>query len=361
MASINTQQAKVAVGKGVTWGTAVDLTGGGVGANIHTSALTIGGSRGRFTPNDNGFDNFISELELLEYSVDLSLTFDLTYQGIWKIFVAALFGTVTGSPAENNVGEGDYLHDFDPASSVAGNFLTLAYLLEDDRSLEFPSVKPISFAITQSTNGVGVITVNCIADRLVTNSPVNSQADIDSLSYPTYQAAVLGDTNHYLRLNTQSGGALSSADDMEILNYNFSFNRPLQRNYPLRGANTKYTTEPAQLDVCTGQLSFLLNEIDDGSLDILDDWNDGNEKKAEIFIDGDQIGSGDNTSIKLQMPRLSPSEGVPAGHDIPSSRQLMQPTATYDMLKASAAPTGMTGVTNMCRMETVETRSAAWF
>lgn len=356
MARINTNRAKVAFAIGATWGTAPDMTAGGAGKLTHCSQFTINGSRGRFNPRDNGFDNFIKEIIALEESVSITASFDVASGNWWPLLVAHFMGT-SSTPTETTGGQGDYLHNIDFTNEIDGEFLAASFLVEDDRAIEIPSLKMTSLAGNFTTNGVGTITINAVCDQLVTTigSQVNNATDVNTLVYPTvYESLVLGGTNHYFRMNAQGGAALNNTNDLKILGVSFNFARPMQPDFALRGANSKYTDEPQQLGPTTGTLTVQLKEIDDSIWDFASDWKNLTEFKAELFMDGTQIGTGVNRSNKYQFPRLASAPGFPGGHDIPNANSLMQPNMVFQVLQAATAPTGMTGVTNYMRLANID-------
>lgn len=361
MAWISTNEVDIGMKAGATWDTAADMTSGSAGL-LHASTLSVQGAFDEFSPRDIGFDNFRTKMTKLGFNLNMSITCDMTYNGLWVQLLAAFMGTTTASPAETTVGEGDYAHNIDLASSNTGKFVTLAFKVEDDYALEIPSFKVTSVSITQPTNGVGQITFNGIGSRIVDNASVtNSIADINALSYPTYEECVLGNTNHYLRIDTYSTvSSLTNSDDKKILSYTLSLSRPLNPRFALRGADSKYTIEPLQLGVTTGTLAFQMAEIDNSQIDGIVEWLAATKKMAEIFIDGTQIGAGVNRSFKFQMPYMELAGAMPTGYDVPSNNALMQPTFTYNLLAASAAPSGMTGVTKYLRVAQIGPRSAAW-
>lgn len=357
MAGINTNRASMVVGPGATWGTAPDLSS--TGKKTHVSQLTVNSSLGRFNPRDNGFDNFVKEILRLEETVNLTLTFDLTSDNWWPLFAAHFMGTAS-TPAEQTASQADYLSNLDFTNEIDGEFLSMSYLIEDDKAVEFPSVKVMSMAINMQVNQVGTITFGCIADQIVVaaGSQVNNAADIIALAYPTaYEALALGGTNHYFRINAQSGAGLTSGENLEILNFSCAYQRPMQTGFALRGASSKYTLEPQQLGPTTGTMGFQLYTVDDGVMDMLDDWKNADEFKCELLVDGSVIGTTLNRSIKLQFPRVTPNSPLPTGYDIPNANSLMQPTANYQVLAAAAAPTGMSGVTNYMRMAIINNQN----
>jgi hypothetical protein len=206
--------------------------------------------------------------------------------------------------------------------------------------------------------GVGSVTVQGIADRVVTSSPTNDYSTINGLTYETYEAAPLGGTDAYFRMNAQSGAGLSSSDDKEIVSYKLSVNRPVERDFVLRGANTKYTKEPKQNGPTVATFELNLPYFDTSAVDVFSLWSLGTLQKAELFFNGTQIGSGTKRSYEYQLPSIKAVEW-PTGADAPNNNSRMRPKLTFDILQASAAPTGMS-VTDYCLLTEVCTRVAAY-
>ena len=359
MATISVNEVDICIDKAATWGTAVDLTT--AGRLIHASNWSVTGAFDEFSQNDIGFDNFRTEVERLGFNLDVSMTCDLSYHGQWLMILASIMGTSTASPAETTGGQGDYLHVIDLASNNKGKFMTAAWSVEDDYVLEIPSIKWHTFTIESNANGVGTFSAQGIGDRLVDNaSASNTYAEITAETYPTYQACVLGGTNHYMRFDDYSTTtALTNADDKNILNYKLTIARPMQKRFTLRGANSPYSLEPLQLNKTTGEFQFQMSEIDNAQIDGIVDWLAQQKVMSELFFDGAQIGTGVNTSIKIQLPYMEHKGTMPTGYDVPSSNTLMQPTFMFNLLKATTAPSGMSGVTNYARINTIDERITA--
>lgn len=353
MASISTPEVDAIIRLGSTWGTAVAVDTVTAGQSIHLSQLSITDGFEEFQPRDIGFDNFVTKITRMKRSVGVNITCDLAYHGAWLFILACIMGgdSVSGSTPE-------YTHTMDLTSNNNGKFTTMAFKVEDDYALEMPSIKWTSFTIQSDANGVGTFSAQGIADRIVDNaSVVNTITKINAASYPTYDAAVLGGTNHYFRTNTASGSGLTSGEDKNILSYSISISRPFNPRFTLRGANSAYTLEPRQLGPTIGTTSFKMSEINDATIDGYNEFLSQTKKKIELFCDGTLI-SAVNASMKIQIPAAESK--MPQGYDIPNNSSLMQPTYTYNLLKAAAAPTGMSGVTNYARFVFINERASAY-
>lgn len=358
---ISTNESVIGIAKGSTWGTAVDIataSGTGSGGAMH-ARVSLSTSRGEFRPNDVGFGNMIEEIEKLEESVSVTITADTSYHGRYLMALAGVLGTAS-APSETTASQGDYLHNLDLATNNDSDFFTVAFISgEDNAVLELPSVKFHTFTWSHGVNGVGTFTATGIASGVTweASTPENTAAELNSLTYDTYQACVLGGANHYFRINTVGGSTLSSSDDFEIKDFTVGIQRPLELEYCLRGANSKYTEEPKQTGDTTGTLTANFCKSERSRLDVMNIWSTGTQHKAEIFFDGDQIGTGVNTSCKFQFPKLEIGGAMPTGFDLPNSNQRMRPGVTWNLLKATSAPSGMTGVTNYMRAALINQRS----
>lgn len=362
MAGNTTGENKIALIKGVTWGTAEAL---GAGAVLVHARYTLSNSRGEFEPSDVGFDLFVEEVTKLEETVDITFTAEVFYGTHATMPLAMVLGV--DNVVETTVDEDDYAHSIDMTAKNAGLFTTMVatYGTGNTEVLEFPSVKWASVTWTHAANGVATIEATGIADRMVTTGAVNDLADINACTYQDFddfddRYAVLAGANHYFRMNAASGDALDSGDNLEILNYEFNITRELDRDFTLRGANTRYTKEPGQLTRSTGTLTVQLHEINSAVIDLLALWQNGTKQKAEIFFDGSQINAGVNRSFKFQFPKLEAIGTLPTGFDLPNNNTRMRPQITFRVLRASAAPSGMTGVTNYLRCVAINERSAAY-
>lgn len=357
MASISTDLVKIGIKKGSTWGTAIAVSSG---MYLYGRITLSGGDDGYF-PADLGFAGKRQTQTFLKRNLQVTITADLAYSQAIMALVTSVMGTES-SPAEQTGSQGDYLRNLDLADSNVGLYWTVAWLNEDDDVAELASVKWTGFTITQEANGVGQVSVTGVADTLgITGAgAASSVANITGNTPLTYQSSVLGGTNHYFRMNSDSGAGLSGTDNKPILNYTLSLQRTLDPLYALRGASTPYSLEPTPLGDIVGTLSFQLAYIDDSVQDLIANWLAKTTWKAEIFMDGAQIGSGVNTSYKFQMPYLMSDGSLPAGYDAPAKNSRMQPAMSFAMLKRSAAPTGMTGVTDYLRIVSIDRRSTKW-
>lgn len=352
----STNEAKIALKKGATWGTEADITSGGL--FLYANNVTVSGGFDNFTPNDIGFAGKPTQLKRLSGSFNVSITCDTTFNQSWLALLGALMGTES-SPTETTGGQGDYLRNFDLADSNVGLFYTLGWKIETDRTLFLPSVKIQSFKMEGAVNANPKISFTGICD-LIVESATNLASEIDALTPSAYESAIFGGADPYFRANAQGGAGLSSGVNIPVSSFSVELTRALQTRYTLRGANSYYTIEPLQLGDIQCFVSFKISELDNATYDSWGIWAAQTEQKAEIYMAGAAIGTGIKRSIKMQFPRLSPTGEIPSGHDISGPNSLFEPSIRFQALKASSAPTGMTGVTDLIRVASVDLRSTKW-
>ncbi len=363
MAGIVSNDTIVSFKKLTTWGTAVAVTGG---LRLQNASFNPTGQFEEFFSRDTGIGKKRTVQMRGAGSFGLDITCDLTFGQPYLAFVAALFGTES-SPTETTVSQSDYSRTLDIADATYGASLiawSLCFTTEDSagaRHVEIPSVKVTNVRVVIPNNGVGSITFQCVIDRMVITGWTSSYANVTGVAATSnYELAVFNGANSYFRMNAQSGSGLSGTDNKQVEELEFNFSRPVEPQWVSRGSNSPYIIEPKELGQLQATLRVRFGEINETSQNILDMWLNKTAQKAEIFYDGLQIGSGVNTSHKWQFPSLVAKTPFPGGYGWGSNAQLMKPEITFECMKASAAPTGMTGVTDLVRLTTIDRRSTKW-
>lgn len=356
MAVQTTRDVIAGLKKGSTWGTEGDVTSAGI--NLFASNITLNAVWGEALSRDFGQTGKLTDVRRLALNVSGSITCDLTYGQGWLALFAGVMGTES-SPSEQTVSQTDYLVNHDVADTNYGLFWTLGYSIESDRSISLYSMKITSASFQMAPNSQGSVTFQFIADRAVEGS-ANTVAELIALTDYTYEEATMGGANHYFRIDTYASGTLTNADDKTITGISFEISRSMSPIFGLRGANTRYAMEP--IDFTTrGTLTVTHSELDNATYDMLTQWTTPSKLMAELFIDGDQIGSGVNSSLKFQWPYLQVTGALPTHHDVPNNGTIRNPSITYHMLKAPSAPAGMSGVTDLMRLAEIHrTRSTKW-
>lgn len=363
MADIGTAEVKFGITKGSTWGTAAAFSG----AKLIHGTFTIQTSRGVFEPRGVGFDNMPTGSLDLDETVNVSMTVDLRYGcEVFQAVTMVLGDDAVG--AEITMDQDDYPHVIKMTNNNYGLFSTFLSSIGTGSTdvLEIPSVKWTDFTISQVIGGqdtIGTVQVNGLGSGLkiraaATNalSALSGASYMNETTHPNF--AALTGANAYFRLNDEDGAALDSGDDIEIMSYSFGVSRPFNPKRTLRGALTPYIIEPRQAGNTKGFLTFKLANI--SSYDWLTDWAAKTYKKAEVYQEGEDIGTGDPLSYTWMFPHLRPGGALGSGFDAPNNNSEMEPEVTFDMYRAVSAPAGMTGHTNFCSILATNSRSTAY-
>lgn len=355
MAVISRENVVAAIKIGAVWGTEVVVSSG---IFLRCSKISVSDSYGDYVPRDIGTAGKYTTQTRLEQKVDVTIECDMTYGQGWIALLASLMGTES-TPAEQTVGQGDYLSNIDLADT-SSLFWSLAFNIETDRVMSIPSLMVQSVTIPFAPNSGSTVSFQCIADTRII-SVTSTVANINAATAYNYEAATLGGTNHYVRVNAAGGAGLAAGDNKTVLSGSMTLSRPLERLYGVRGASTRYTMQPFQSGMIDARLRLKFSELDDATYDIWGDYLSQVQRKAEVMIDGSIIGSTINRSLKFQMPLLISMPQAPSEHDLQSIQGRNQPEIEYRMFKAAAAPTGMAGVTDYLRVAEIHpTRSTKW-
>ena len=351
----STNQVKAALKK-TTWGVEGDITSGGI--FLFASNITVSGGYETVYPRDFGTSGKRTIQRRTRAAFNMTITCESTFGQGWLALLAGLMGTES-TPSETTVGQSDYLRTIDLADYPSVVW-TLVYSVETDKTRCIPSLKITSASFAGDAAGVGTWTFQGIGHSFIESS-ANTVAEIAALSTYTYDQAIVGGGGHYFRYGAYSTGtALNSGNNIPILNVGITLERPLQGQHALQGANSFFVTEPLQLGDTMGSVTFRLPTLDSSVADLMADWYSAPYKMAEFYYDGTQIGSGTNHSVKIQLPYLQSPGELAGGQDVPGNNQFFNPAINLSMLKASAAPSGMTGVTDYLRVTSTDKRSTKW-
>lgn len=340
MAITESNAKRAAIRAGATWGTAValDSSSGGIplDGEINWSA-TQGVSQG-VDVNAKA----LTHSRRTDLSTSVSISGEATYDGSWPQLLYSVLRTGSYTPTEQNTGEGDYQHVLAKADPTAIPFYTVGLIGDDGDVLEFPSVQFQSLTWSHAVNAAAQVQVEGIADRFVKSGATNAASVFNTTNLTAntdYEPVCLGGANHYFRLG-KADGALSSSDDKIITNYSISLTRNESTNRATRGVNSPYVLQPRQVGRFTGQLSVTLKDADEE--DVLQEWLDGTIEaaadyyQAEIFVDGSQIGSGDNRSVKWNFPFMAFSAERPTSFNRTYDGNISEVTITFDLMSSGA-------------------------
>lgn len=237
---------------------------------------------------------------------------------------------------EQTTSQGDYLHVLHFSKTRA--FGTLAAQASDSASakvIEFPStyIKEVTLQ-PKGVPGYLQADFKMLATSRDLASSTNTWSTINSnLTRPTdEQIEMLKDADIWI--GDASGSALSSSNKVNIKNFSLTLTRDLTPANEITGTNVD--AAPIDQGYFSGTLTLDLSGLDDFT------WF--NYSTAETFLmakigfEGSQIGSGDNRSFNIYLPRIKLVEDPK--YDIVDPG-FNPHNLTFEVLAAVAAPTGM--------------------
>ena len=340
--------------QGSTWSTAVAV-GSGNGLHI-TSEAIAGGAKA--LPRETLGLPWGDKPDAAAEEWAGPLMGDLFYGGNCGRLAAYIFGT-SGSPTQTPPSTGTtYLHVADLANSL-DKFMTLVLARRSQvggsvKWHEYASAIVSRLAFTGSGNDRVRWTAEMIASALARDSSTNTTTQTDAVTVPTRLAAAKFPDGTF-RINAQAGSALSSGDKVGIAGFDLEIVRPLSRDFLADG--TGKIALPAEENACLVRLSVDLRSYDADTW--IAAWPAGTEYKADLkFLGtGAAPASGSDPYVEFQFPRLvlesQPQANIPGRGRIPHR-------VTFLALVAASAPSGMSGVTQPCRMNVLDGDSAAY-
>lgn len=328
-----------ALKKGTTWGTAAAAVAGDGFLGLPWSAdpdnaVVIDDSLGQFfaidsSPGATKVDPTVTAYARYNDEVVLSL-------------LAAVFGTA-GVPATHAAGTLSKDHTLKIAKAVDGLFFTLAAKIGTGFVEEIPSWKVAKFVATWETGKPTQFQFSGPGIDVIADSAVNTLTTFNSVTIlETANRGYMGQTE--LRMNDQSAGALAAGDKVGASKIVLTLERKLTGvygSYVDAGAGRDLIDEPSNDGPFTGTLSVTLPRLKDntGRLKI----KGHTSRKAEITMTGNLIETTIPYMIKFQLPHLKPSKAVN-----PHKQGIIDNTLDFDILGATAAPTGMPLNTDPC-------------
>ena len=332
MASITGAQTKAGVKIASTWGTSVacgagDSLAAEISPNFNVTEIAA---------RQIGSGNFMLD-QVTKGTVipTVSLTADLGYRNNADVLIAQMMGT-SAAPAEQNAGQGDYLHQITFNTALNAKYVTLAYQSSSATSIEFPTCAVQSLGIsTTSIPGYIDFTADRVASGVELSSSTNTFATLNNCTFtegtPELVAVDYVDT---FQTNAEGGAAVSTGDQYNITSFELSLSRPQEVIPEIKGSAGN--PEPIGTDLFDGTFNVNVKELVDHTYYTI--WNAETTQKAAVIVQGTQLGTGDNKTFAIYLPKmLLVTEPQYALTDQGTNTLALN----FRLLKASAAPTGM--------------------
>lgn len=315
-----------------TWGTAVaagvgDRFSGEISPNFNVNELTA---------REIGSGSYmLSNATRGNYIPTISITADLGYRNGCDRMIAQMLGT-SGVPTEVTVGQSDYKHVITFNSTLNSKYITLAYEDGTTTTMEFPTCAVQSIGLsTTSVPGYIDFTAELLAGQAVTSSSTNTNATLATTTFtegtPELVAVDFSDT---FRTNAQSATTLSGSHQYNITGFEMSLNRPQEIIPEIKGSAGN--SAPVTSALIEGTFNVTVKELADHAYYTI--WEAETAQKAELYIQGTQIGSGTNKGFKVVIPRMVLVQEPQYALSSPGTNTL---ALNFRLLKAGSNPTGM--------------------
>lgn len=341
-----------------------------VGINIATSgswgtssavATAVGAGDGHYVRDDLGIQlkkryhkddtqaqGFIgsvqtSRTEAIEAMVPLFLHYiDAFLNPLW----ALAFGTGGTAPTQLGVSTA-YTNTFEPATNKTGKYATI---VRDKVQMvgEVPGAKFTGFELRSGDGGRMELDFHFIGDTEKSDSAINTATQVSALTFPALGfRAFFSDL--IFRVNAQAGGALGASDALKITSLKVTFKQPMDTKHV---GGQHVLIEPEENGIPDVMIDVVMPRYEAASHAFFAAHRDGTRYKGDITITGPVITGSTTYTLLFQFPNLYvPDYKAP----VPGNAGQVEPSATFEALSTTTAPTGMTGVTVPIRLVTTGT------
>jgi hypothetical protein len=315
-----------AVIKGATWGKAAQAGAAGLGISpTNKGAIKLNMpvmEREEITnANETGID--FANVNAADFTLD----FNHTFLGRENLLLASLIGADSEAQQAATIA---WLHTMAMADSASGIFVTYA-VDKNDKVYVVPSAKVTKGSFSMN-NGFIKSSFSLRGDEVTDADAVVTA--LTSVTYPAIER--LKYSGSVFRINAQAGADFGAGDVVKPNAFTLDIERKFDSIHAAGSANI---IEPRENGKPTVKLVMEFPRMDSTNEVWLASWKAGTEYKADLTITGSLIVDTYYNYLKFQFPRL-----ILEDFDVPESG-LLGVKATFRAVVASAAPTGMTGLT----------------
>ena len=319
---------------GSTWGTAVAVGTG----NKAAAEITINDNTQELSSKQVGSGlQMVNGVTRGSISPSISISGDGAFTNGMPVLLAQLLGT-SAAPTEVTASQGDYRHTITFNSTLNSKYLTIARETSSTTTEEVPSAAVRSFSLsTTSIPGYLAYSAELIGDQIVLNSSTNTNATLASATFQNsdFQKALAAAAyDDDFQINAQSGGALSTSNQLDIISYSLQLDRPQETPGEIR--NAAGLGAPIMSDLFGGSLTVVLKSNADNTYH--NAWANETLYKTKFIVTGAQIGSGTSYAIEVFLPGL---QLIQKPKYDPVSPGVNNVTLTFKLVQAAANPTGM--------------------
>lgn len=275
------------------------------------------------------------------------------YSYIWEALAM-------GSPATPTISTSvagqttSWQHVIDMAANLDGLGLTLAMNMPSRWVEELTTAKVHGFTFEEGAGGLMRQTWKVTGTKPTHISSINIAVTVTGATYPSLNNRIMMKQGVF-RLNAQAGGSLASSDALTIEKMKLTYERPMDAPHVY---GQDFIMEPADngFPVIALEATFpRMSTTDSKSLRAA--FADGSAWKADWKFLGSYINSTDQYTLLFQYPYLQVTE-----FEAPvTGANQVKPKVKWDARLPSAAPTGMSGVTNPMRITRIQVNSPVAF
>lgn len=344
---------------GTTWGTGADLDA----ASLGIAPFYVGGFK-RLHPGKNFFNTM--NTTSVAYSCqgrydDTTVTWQqyLAYEA-GNLPIAQWFGDNTAPSTVETSGRA-HVWDIQTRNNYYASFAESDTVTAAEAIWALDTVAVMGMELTlEPGQSPSMISFTGVASHctLETNADSGDQPDTTTVASVTNatitQFACFEDVT--FRINSQSGGALGSGDEINPGSIKVTFNRPFEADHRVKNSAdgalfAKGPAAPRQTGPSEVMLELSFPSYDtqnDSFIEAIMDDDQGDEWKADITIDSGTLAGATSENYKhlIQFPRLQldPSGSSVAEDAVEGGKATV---LLFKCMTASSAPTGMSGVTNV--------------
>lgn len=282
---------------------------------------------------------------------DLELTQRARYDD-WSYILEAL---AMGSPAAVTISTSasgattSWKHVLDLAPSIDG--LGITFAIDKVQFVdELTSGKVYGFSFGLGDSGVFDQSFKVLGTQMTNISSINTRSTVNGATFKALDNRIF-EKQAVVRMNVASAGSLTASDVINVEAIEWSFERPQDAPFV---TGQDYIFEPGDNGHPMVKVSWVYPRMNTVSANSLyQALRDDQTFKADITMSGALINSTDRYSNLYQFPALELDEWQAT---VTGPNQV-KPRASFTAKLASAAPTGMSGVTNPFRITRIMTNS----
>jgi hypothetical protein len=230
-------------------------------------------------------------------------------------------------------GEGDpYTHTMEEQDE--SNFFCGVKFQEGDEVKGLASWMLTMLEIAPNSDGVIEFVASGLGDLLDTFT----STDLDSVTKTDIEDPYEFE-NTVFRINDQSAGALAGGDELELTNFKISFARPAQS---IMASGNLFYSQPKQAEFPEPTLEIELEAKNTAAEGLFTDFEAETIQKCDFTFSG--------TSADREIILEFPAAKILSAQFEPDT--VVTAKFTFQLQKATAAPTGMTGVNNTAIVKT---------